>query len=97
MQIEIAYCGVCHSDLHQVRDGTRVLLVAPQHPHAMPDVMTLLLKRRAIAGSIIGGIAARQQMRDFCAAQGIVAEIEMIPIQRIDAAYERMLKSDGPK
>jgi uncharacterized zinc-type alcohol dehydrogenase-like protein len=56
--------------------------------------MSLLLKRRAIAGSIIGGLAETQEMLDFCAARGIVAEIEMIRIEQIEAAYERMLQSD---
>lgn len=76
------------------RDGTLVLLGAPENPHPTPDVMSLLLKRRAIAGSIIGGIAETQAMLDFCAAQRIVAEIELIRIQQIEAAYERMLQSD---
>ena len=74
------------------RDGTLVLVGAPEHPHPTPDVMTLLLKRRALAGSIIGGLAETQEMLDFCAANGIVADIEMIPIQQIEAAYERMLR-----
>ena len=47
-----------------------------------------------IAGSLIGGIAETQEMLDFCAEHGIAAEIELIPIQRINEAYERMLKSD---
>jgi alcohol dehydrogenase (NADP+) len=76
------------------RDGTLVLVGAPEHPHPTPDAMTLLFKRRSIAGSIIGGIAETQEMLDFCAAKGIVAEVEMIAIQDIEAAYERMLKSD---
>ncbi len=76
------------------RDGTLVLVGAPEHPHPTPDVMNLLFKRRSIAGSIIGGIAETQEMLDFCAAHGIVADIEMINIQQINAAYERMLKSD---
>jgi alcohol dehydrogenase (NADP+) len=76
------------------RDGTLVLVGAPENAHPAPDVMALLFKRRAIAGSIIGGIAETQEMLDFCAAHGIVADIEMIQIQQINAAYERMLKSD---
>jgi alcohol dehydrogenase (NADP+) len=76
------------------RDGTLVLVGAPENAHPTPDVMALLFKRRSIAGSIIGGIAETQEMLDFCAAHGIVAEIEMIKIQQVNAAYERMLKSD---
>jgi uncharacterized zinc-type alcohol dehydrogenase-like protein len=56
--------------------------------------MNLIFKRRSIAGSMIGGIAETQEMLDFCAEHGIVADIEMIPIQKIEDAYERMLGSD---
>ena len=52
------------------------------------------MKRRQLAGSLIGGIAETQEMLDFCAEHGIAADIEMIPIQQINEAYERMLKSD---
>jgi len=76
------------------RDGTLVLVGAPEHSHPSPDVMALIFKRRAIAGSLIGGIAETQEMLDFCAEKGIVADIEMIPIQKIDEAYDRMEKSD---
>jgi uncharacterized zinc-type alcohol dehydrogenase-like protein len=54
----------------------------------------LLLPRRNFAGSVIGGIAETQEMLDFCAAHGITADIEMIPIQKINEAWERMLKQD---
>ena len=50
--------------------------------------------RRQLAGSIIGGIRETQEMLDFCAAYNIVSDIEMIPIQKINEAYARMLKSD---
>ena len=59
-----------------------------------PTSATLIFKRRAIAGSLIGGIAETQEMLDFCAEHGIVSDIEMIPIQEINEAYDRMLKSD---
>ncbi|MEP6570759.1 MAG: NAD(P)-dependent alcohol dehydrogenase [Acidobacteriota bacterium] len=75
-------------------DGTLVLVGAPEHPHPSPEVMPLIFKRRSIAGSLIGGIAETQEMLDFCAEKGIVADIEMIPIQKIDEAYDRMQKSD---
>ena len=54
----------------------------------------LVLQRKSVAGSLIGGIAETQQMLDFCAAHGIASDIELIRIQDINAAYERMLKSD---
>jgi uncharacterized zinc-type alcohol dehydrogenase-like protein len=76
------------------RDGTLCLVGAPEHPHPGPDVFTLIMGRRAIAGSLIGGIAETQEMLDFCAEKGIVSEIEMIPAQQIDQAYDRMVKSD---
>jgi uncharacterized zinc-type alcohol dehydrogenase-like protein len=75
-------------------DGTLTLVGAPESPHPSPGIMGLILKRRSIAGSLIGGIAETQEMLDFCAANGIVADIEMIPIQKIDEAYDRMEKSD---
>jgi uncharacterized zinc-type alcohol dehydrogenase-like protein len=76
------------------RDGTLVLVGVPEDPHPSPDVGPLIFKRRSIAGSLIGGIAETQEMLDFCAAKGIVADIEMIPIQKIEEAYDRMQKSD---
>ena len=76
------------------RDGTLVLVGVPGHPHPSPNVANLIFKRRAIAGSLIGGIAETQEMLDFCAEHGIVADIEMIRVQEIDAAYDRMVKSD---
>ncbi|MEO8334771.1 MAG: NAD(P)-dependent alcohol dehydrogenase [bacterium] len=76
------------------RDGTLVLVGAPAHPHPSPGVFPLIFRRRAIAGSLIGGIAETQEMLDFCAEKGIVSEIEMIRIQQIDEAYARMMKSD---
>ncbi|KZC35100.1 zinc-binding dehydrogenase, partial [Rhodanobacter sp. FW510-R12] len=76
------------------RDGTLVLVGVPEHPHPSPSIANLIFKRRAIAGSLIGGIAETQEMLDFCAEKGIVADIEMIPMQKIDEAYDRMVKSD---
>jgi uncharacterized zinc-type alcohol dehydrogenase-like protein len=54
----------------------------------------LVVGRKAIAGSLIGGIAETQEMLDFCGEKGIAADIELIPMQQINEAYERMLKSD---
>ena len=76
------------------RDGTLCLVGAPDHPHPSPDIMNLIFKRRQIAGSLIGGIAETQEMLDFCAEHNTVSDIELIPIQKINEAYERMLKSD---
>ncbi|OYR15139.1 NAD(P)-dependent alcohol dehydrogenase [Brucella thiophenivorans] len=76
------------------RDGTLTLVGVPEHAHPSPSVATLIFKRRSIAGSLIGGIAETQEMLDFCAEKGIVSEIEMIAIQDIENAYERMQKSD---
>ncbi|PNS09072.1 NAD(P)-dependent alcohol dehydrogenase [Solilutibacter silvestris] len=76
------------------RNGTLVLVGVPEHPHPSPDVSNLIFKRRAIAGSLIGGIAETQEMLDFCAEHGIVSDIEMINAQQIDEAYERMQRSD---
>ena len=76
------------------RDGTMALVGAPATPHPSPNVFHLVMKRRSIAGSMIGGIPETQEMLDFCAANGIVADIEMIRVDQINDAYERMLKGD---
>ncbi|WP_019141757.1 NAD(P)-dependent alcohol dehydrogenase [Noviherbaspirillum massiliense] len=76
------------------REGTLTLVGAPEHPHPSPQVFNLIMKRRSLAGSLIGGIRETQEMLDFCAERGIVSDIELIPIQKINEAYERMLKSD---
>jgi uncharacterized zinc-type alcohol dehydrogenase-like protein len=76
------------------RDGTLVLVGAPEQPHPSPTVFNLLMARRSLAGSGIGGIPETQQMLDYCAEKNIVSDIELIPIQKINEAYERMLKGD---
>jgi uncharacterized zinc-type alcohol dehydrogenase-like protein len=76
------------------RDGVMTLVGAPEHPHPSPAVFVLIGNRRSLAGSPIGGIAETQEMLDFCAAHGIVSDIEMIEMQQINDAYERMLKGD---
>ncbi|MDB5838716.1 MAG: NAD(P)-dependent alcohol dehydrogenase [Herminiimonas sp.] len=76
------------------RDGTMTLVGAPASPHPSPQVFNLIMKRRRLAGSLIGGIAETQEMLDFCGERGIVSDIEIIRIQDINAAYDRMLKSD---
>jgi uncharacterized zinc-type alcohol dehydrogenase-like protein len=75
------------------RDGTMTLVGAPEKPAPL-KAFSLLAKRRHLAGSIIGGIRETQEMLDFCAEKGITADIEMIRIQQINEAYERMLKGD---
>ena len=76
------------------RDGTLCLVGVPDHPHPSPSIGNLIFKRRQIAGSLIGGLKETQEMLDFCAEHNIVSDIEIIPIQQINEAYERMLKSD---
>ncbi len=76
------------------RDGTMVLIGVPGQPHPSPNIANLVFHRRSLAGSLIGGIPETQEMLDFCAEHDIVADIEIIRAQEIDAAYERMLKSD---
>jgi uncharacterized zinc-type alcohol dehydrogenase-like protein len=75
------------------REGTMVQVGAPEQPLPIA-VFSLIFKRRNFAGSLIGGIAETQEMLDFCAAHHILADVEIIPIQKIEEAYERMLKSD---
>jgi uncharacterized zinc-type alcohol dehydrogenase-like protein len=76
------------------RDGTLVVVGVPPTPHPSPSMINLILKRRQIAGSVIGGIAETQEMLDFCADRGIVSDVEVIPIQQINEAYDRMVRSD---
>ncbi len=75
-------------------DGTMVLVGAPASPHQSPGVFPFLMKRRSMAGSLIGGIPETQEMLDFCAEKGVASDIEVIPMQDIEAAYARMLKGD---
>jgi uncharacterized zinc-type alcohol dehydrogenase-like protein len=75
------------------RDGTLTLVGAPEAPLPV-GVFSLLFRRRQLAGSIIGGIRETQEMLDFCAEHGITADVEVIPIQKINEAYDRLAKSD---
>jgi uncharacterized zinc-type alcohol dehydrogenase-like protein len=107
VQIEILGCGVCHSDQESwqgpadvnqylnllKRDGSMVLAGAPEKPLSVA-VFSLLPKRRQLAGSTIGGLPETQEVLGFCAGHNIASDIEIIPIQKINEAYERMLKSD---
>ncbi len=74
-------------------DGTMTLVGAPEKPAAIYG-FNLLMKRRSLAGSAIGGIRETQEMLDFCAENGITSDIELIPIQQINQAYDRLLKGD---
>lgn len=74
-------------------DATLVMVGAPPNPQAV-SMFSLLLPRRQIAGSLIGGIAETQEMLDFCGRHSVMCDIEMITMQQINEAYERMLKSD---
>jgi len=75
------------------RDGTLVLVGLPEEP-APVAAFSLLGGRRSLAGSLIGGIAETQEMLDFCAEHGIVCDIELIRMDQINEAYERMIRSD---
>ncbi|WKN47720.1 NAD(P)-dependent alcohol dehydrogenase [Nocardioides sp. Arc9.136] len=74
-------------------DGTLVNVGAPAAPLSV-NVMSLIGARRSFAGSMIGGIALTQEMLDFCAEHGIGAEVEVIPAEQVNEAYERVLASD---
>ena len=75
-------------------DGTMTLVGAPATPHPSPGVFNLIMKRRRLAGSLIGGIRETQEMLDFCAQHNIVSDIEVIRMDGIEQAFDRMLKSD---
>ncbi|MBC7692956.1 MAG: NAD(P)-dependent alcohol dehydrogenase [Methylotenera sp.] len=75
------------------RDGTLVTVGVPEKaPEVEP--FSLIMKRRQVGGSLIGGIAETQEMLDYCAEHGITSDVEMIPITGVDEAYERMIRGD---
>ena len=76
------------------RDGTLCLVGVPDQPHPSPSAFSLISRRRKLSGSIIGGIRETQEMLDFCAERGIVSDVEVIRMDQINEAYERMLRSD---
>jgi uncharacterized zinc-type alcohol dehydrogenase-like protein len=82
-----AYLGVLK------RDGVLCLVGAPPEPIPV-GAFNLIMPRRQLVGSLIGGIAETQEMLDYCAEHGITCDVEMIPMSKINEAYERMLKSD---
>jgi uncharacterized zinc-type alcohol dehydrogenase-like protein len=75
------------------RDGNLTLVGAPDKPLGVSS-FALLFGRRSLSGSLIGGIAETQEMLDFCGKHGITSDVEVIPAQQIDEAYDRLLKSD---
>jgi len=75
------------------RNGTMTLVGAPDTPLPV-GAIDLIFGRKRLAGSLIGGIKETQEMLDFCAERGITSDVEVIPIQKINEAYERMLKGD---
>ena len=76
------------------RDGTLVLVGAGPEAHVYPKTFGLLMRRRSLAGSFIGGIAETQEMLDFSAEHGIVSDIELIGVDGVDAAYDRVVAGD---
>jgi uncharacterized zinc-type alcohol dehydrogenase-like protein len=75
------------------RDRTLTLVGLPPEPISV-DAFPLIIRRRSLAGSLIGGIPETQEMLDFCAEHGFACDIEMIRMEQINEAYERMLRSD---
>jgi len=75
------------------RDGNLTLVGAPEKPLPV-SVFGLIMGRRSLSGSPIGGIPETQEMLDFCGQNNITAEVEIIPIQKVNEAYQRLLKSD---
>ena len=75
------------------RNGNLTLVGVPEQPLPVA-AFSLLINRRSLSGSIIGGIAETQEMLDFCGEHNITSDVEVIPMQKINEAYERMLKSD---
>ena len=75
------------------RDGNLTIVGAPPKPLAV-SAFGLIIRRRSFSGSNIGGIAETQEMLDFCGQHNITADVEVIPIQKVNEAYQRLLKSD---
>jgi uncharacterized zinc-type alcohol dehydrogenase-like protein len=75
------------------RDGNLTMVGAPEKPLPV-SVFGLIFARRSFSGSLIGGIAETQEMLDFCGKHDITSDVEVIPIQKINEAYERLARSD---
>jgi uncharacterized zinc-type alcohol dehydrogenase-like protein len=75
------------------RDGNLTLVGVPEKP--MPVFsFNLIFGRRSLSGSLIGGLAETQQMLDFCGKHNLTADVEVIPIQKVNEAYDRLVKAD---
>jgi len=74
-------------------DGNLTLVGAPEKPYAV-SAFALLFGRKSLSGSLIGGIRETQEMLDFCGEHNITADVEVIPIQRVNEAYDRLVRSD---
>lgn len=75
------------------RDGNLTLVGAPDQPHAV-SAFGLIFGNKTLSGSLIGGLRSTQEMLDFCGEHGITSDVEVIPIQKVNEAYERLLRSD---
>jgi uncharacterized zinc-type alcohol dehydrogenase-like protein len=75
------------------RDGNITIIGSPNKPYAV-SAISLLLKRRSLSGTLIGGIAKTQEMLDFCGKNNITADVEIIPIQKVNEAYDRLSRAD---
>ena len=75
------------------RDGNLTMVGAPEKPLPI-SVFGLIFRRRSFSGSLIGGIAETQEMLDFCGQHNITSDVEVIPIQKVNEAYDRLVKSD---
>ena len=92
--VSISFSTLCRLNTTSMRrDGNLTLVGAPEKPLAVP-AFGLIMGRRSLSGSPIGGIAETQEMLDFCGKNNITADVEVIPIQKINDSYERMVKSD---
>jgi alcohol dehydrogenase (NADP+) len=75
------------------RDGNLTLVGAPPKPLQI-GAFPLIFRRRSLSGALIGGIAETQAMLDFCGKHNITADVEVIPMQKVNEAYDRLLKQD---
>jgi uncharacterized zinc-type alcohol dehydrogenase-like protein len=82
-----AYINLLH------RDGNLTIVGAPAKPLSV-SAFSLITRRRSFSGSNLGGVAETQEMLDFCGKHNITADVEVIPIQQVNEAYERLLRSD---
>jgi alcohol dehydrogenase (NADP+) len=76
------------------RGGTMTLVGIPAEPHPAPGIANLIVRRRSLAGSLVGGIKETQEMLDFCADHNVTADVEEIAMQEIEVAFDRMVRSD---